>query len=91
MRVTKMSPWRRLSHKKRRMSSPCTKSTTMLSSPWTLWKPKYPHDDTMRALGIFEDVELVLKNMRLAKFFSHRMESYKELTCEFGIDEVPQV
>ncbi|CAA7056288.1 unnamed protein product [Microthlaspi erraticum] len=44
---------------------------------------KYPHDDTMRALGIFEDVELVLKNMRLAKFFSHRMESYKELTCEF--------
>ncbi|CAA7050025.1 unnamed protein product [Microthlaspi erraticum] len=24
---------------------------------------KYPHDDTMRALGIFEDVELVLKNM----------------------------
>ncbi|CAA7014898.1 unnamed protein product [Microthlaspi erraticum] len=27
---------------------------------------KYPHDDTMRALGIFEDVELVLKNMQLA-------------------------
>ncbi|CAA7031665.1 unnamed protein product, partial [Microthlaspi erraticum] len=24
---------------------------------------KYPHDDTMRGLGIFEDVELVLKNM----------------------------
>ncbi|CAA7044079.1 unnamed protein product [Microthlaspi erraticum] len=44
---------------------------------------KYPHDDTMRVLGIFEDVELVLKNMHLAKFFSHRMESYKELTCEF--------
>ncbi|CAA7035433.1 unnamed protein product [Microthlaspi erraticum] len=44
---------------------------------------KYPHDDTLRALGIFENVELVLKNMRLAKFFSHRMESYKELTCEF--------
>ncbi|CAA7029366.1 unnamed protein product [Microthlaspi erraticum] len=44
---------------------------------------KYPHDDTMRALGIFEDVELVLKNMRLAKFFSYRLESYKELTCEF--------
>ncbi|CAA7040008.1 unnamed protein product [Microthlaspi erraticum] len=44
---------------------------------------KYPHDDTMRALGIFEDVELVLKNMRLGKFFSHRMESYKELTCDF--------
>ncbi|CAA7014523.1 unnamed protein product [Microthlaspi erraticum] len=32
---------------------------------------------------IFEDVELVLKNMQLGKFFSHRMESYKELTCEF--------
>ncbi|CAA7040088.1 unnamed protein product [Microthlaspi erraticum] len=44
---------------------------------------KYPHDDTMRALGIFEDVELVLKNMRLAKLFSYRLESYKELTCEF--------
>ncbi|CAA7020986.1 unnamed protein product [Microthlaspi erraticum] len=44
---------------------------------------KYPHDDTMKALGIFEDVELVLKNMRLAKFFSHRMESYKELTCSW--------
>ncbi|CAA7057400.1 unnamed protein product [Microthlaspi erraticum] len=44
---------------------------------------RYPHDDTMRDLGIFEDVELVLKNMQLGKFFSHRMESYKELTCEF--------
>ncbi|CAA7050869.1 unnamed protein product [Microthlaspi erraticum] len=41
---------------------------------------KYPHDDTMKALGIFDDVELVLKNMRLAKFFSYRLESYKELT-----------
>ncbi|CAA7060054.1 unnamed protein product, partial [Microthlaspi erraticum] len=44
---------------------------------------KYPHDDTMKALGIFDDVELVLKNMRLAKFFSYRLESYKVLTCEF--------
>ncbi|CAA7016960.1 unnamed protein product [Microthlaspi erraticum] len=44
---------------------------------------KYPHDKTMKALGIFKDVELVLKNMHLAQFFSHRMESYKELTCEF--------
>ncbi|CAA7043538.1 unnamed protein product [Microthlaspi erraticum] len=44
---------------------------------------KYPHVDTMKALGIFEDVELVLKNMHLAKFFSYHMESYKELTCEF--------
>ncbi|CAA7020857.1 unnamed protein product [Microthlaspi erraticum] len=32
---------------------------------------KYPHVDTMKALGIFEDVELVLKNMHLAKLFSH--------------------
>ncbi|CAA7046890.1 unnamed protein product [Microthlaspi erraticum] len=31
---------------------------------------KYPHVDTMKALGIFEDVELVLKNMHLAKLFS---------------------
>ncbi|CAA7047665.1 unnamed protein product [Microthlaspi erraticum] len=44
---------------------------------------KYPHDKTMKALGIFNDVELVLKNMHLRRFFSHRMESYKELTCEF--------
>ncbi|CAA7030795.1 unnamed protein product [Microthlaspi erraticum] len=44
---------------------------------------KYPHDDTMKELGIFDDVELVLKNMHLAKFLSYRMESYKELTCEF--------
>ncbi|CAA7043986.1 unnamed protein product [Microthlaspi erraticum] len=44
---------------------------------------KYPHVDTMKALGIFEDVELVLKNMHLAKLFSYHMESYKELTCEF--------
>ncbi|CAA7047643.1 unnamed protein product [Microthlaspi erraticum] len=35
----------------------------------------------MKALGIFEDVELVLKNMHLGKFFSHL--TYKELTCEF--------
>ncbi|CAA7045047.1 unnamed protein product [Microthlaspi erraticum] len=28
---------------------------------------KYPHDDTMKALGIFDDVELVLKNMRLGQ------------------------
>ncbi|CAA7021271.1 unnamed protein product [Microthlaspi erraticum] len=40
---------------------------------------KYPHVDTMKALGIF-DVELGLKNMHLAKFFSYHMESYKELT-----------
>ncbi|CAA7046732.1 unnamed protein product [Microthlaspi erraticum] len=44
---------------------------------------KYPDDDTMNALGIFNDVEMVLKNMHLGRFFSHRMESYKELTCEF--------
>ncbi|CAA7037503.1 unnamed protein product [Microthlaspi erraticum] len=44
---------------------------------------KYPHVDTMKALVIFEDVELVLKDMHLAKLFSYHMESYKELTCEF--------
>ncbi|CAA7026151.1 unnamed protein product [Microthlaspi erraticum] len=44
---------------------------------------KYPHDNAMKALGIFDDVQFVLKNMHLARFFSHRMESYKELTCEF--------
>ncbi|CAA7015306.1 unnamed protein product [Microthlaspi erraticum] len=44
-------------------------------------KTRYPHVDTMKALGIFEDVELVLKNMHLGKFFSHL--TYKELTCEF--------
>ncbi|CAA7045410.1 unnamed protein product [Microthlaspi erraticum] len=76
-----MSPWRRLSHKKRRMSSPCTKSTTMLSSPWTLWN-KYPHDDTMKALGIFEDVELVSRTCTWpSSSLMHGV--YKELTCEF--------
>ncbi|CAA7045386.1 unnamed protein product [Microthlaspi erraticum] len=80
-RGTKMSQWKRL-RKRRRMSSPCTKSTTMLSSPWTLWRPS-THMMTHEGPWIFEDVELVLKNMQLAKFFSHRMESYKELTCEF--------
>ncbi|CAA7049363.1 unnamed protein product [Microthlaspi erraticum] len=44
---------------------------------------KYLHDKTMEALGIFNDVELVLKNMHLGRFFSHRIESYKELTCKF--------
>ncbi|CAA7035514.1 unnamed protein product [Microthlaspi erraticum] len=77
-----MSQWKRLRQSKRRMSSPCTKSTTMLSSPWTLWRPS-THMMTHERSWIFEDVELVLKNMQLGKFFSHRMESYKELTCEF--------
>ncbi|CAA7038251.1 unnamed protein product [Microthlaspi erraticum] len=40
------------------MSSPCTKSTTMLFS-MDFMDTKYPHVDTMKALGIFEDVELV--------------------------------
>ncbi|CAA7047657.1 unnamed protein product [Microthlaspi erraticum] len=38
---------------------------------------RYPHYDTMRALVIFEDVELVLKNMHLAKFFCHRLASVR--------------
>ncbi|CAA7059687.1 unnamed protein product [Microthlaspi erraticum] len=38
-RGTKMSQWKRLRKSKRRMSSPCTKSTMMLSSPWALWRP----------------------------------------------------
>ncbi|CAA7052862.1 unnamed protein product [Microthlaspi erraticum] len=38
-RVTKMNLWRRLSHKRRRKNSLCTKSTTMPSSPWTSWIP----------------------------------------------------
>ncbi|CAA7022354.1 unnamed protein product [Microthlaspi erraticum] len=32
------------------MSSPCTKSTTMLSSPWTLWRPS-THMMTHESLG----------------------------------------
>ncbi|CAA7045491.1 unnamed protein product [Microthlaspi erraticum] len=28
---------------------------------------KYPHDKTMKALGIFNDVDLVLKNMHLGR------------------------
>ncbi|CAA7038950.1 unnamed protein product [Microthlaspi erraticum] len=46
---------------------------------------RYPHVDTMKALGIFEDVELVLKNMHLAKsFFSYHMESYQGALMSFG-------
>ncbi|CAA7028449.1 unnamed protein product [Microthlaspi erraticum] len=57
-RGTKMSQWRRLRRsKRRRMSSPCTKSTTMLSSPWTLWRPS-THMMTHERPWIFEDVEL---------------------------------
>ncbi|CAA7059143.1 unnamed protein product [Microthlaspi erraticum] len=44
---------------------------------------KYPHVDTMKALGIFEDVELVSRTCTWPSFFSYHMESYKELTCEF--------
>ncbi|CAA7047499.1 unnamed protein product [Microthlaspi erraticum] len=36
----------------------------------------------MKALGSLR-CGVGLKNMHLAKFFSYRMESYKELTCEF--------
>ncbi|CAA7057700.1 unnamed protein product [Microthlaspi erraticum] len=46
-----------------------------------LCETKYPHDDTMKALGIFEDVELVSRTCNW-KFFSHRMEVYKELTSK---------
>ncbi|CAA7044876.1 unnamed protein product [Microthlaspi erraticum] len=56
-RGTKMSQWKRLRQSKRRMSSPCTKSTTMLSSPWTLWRPS-THMMTHERPWIFEDVEL---------------------------------
>ncbi|CAA7060959.1 unnamed protein product [Microthlaspi erraticum] len=80
-----MSQWKRLRKSKRRMSSPCTKSTTMLSSPWTLWRPS-THMMTHEA-WIFEDVELVLKNMQLAKFFSHRMESTRSSLVSFWLNE----
>ncbi|CAA7023798.1 unnamed protein product [Microthlaspi erraticum] len=39
----------------------------MLSSPWTL-ETKYPHVDTMKALGIFEDVELVSRTCTWPSF-----------------------
>ncbi|CAA7052951.1 unnamed protein product [Microthlaspi erraticum] len=39
MRAMRMCPWKRRSQRKKRMSSPCTKSIMMLSSPWTLWRP----------------------------------------------------
>ncbi|CAA7036954.1 unnamed protein product [Microthlaspi erraticum] len=45
---------------------------------------KYPHDDTMKALGSLRcGVGPRTCKLHLAKFFSYRMESYKELTCEF--------
>ncbi|CAA7044090.1 unnamed protein product [Microthlaspi erraticum] len=61
--VVRMSKRTKMSHgevekSKRRMSSPCTKSTNALFS-MDFMETKYPHVDTMKALGIFEDVELV--------------------------------
>ncbi|CAA7047755.1 unnamed protein product [Microthlaspi erraticum] len=52
-------------NQRKRMSSPCTKSTYNALFSMDFVETKYPHDDTMRDLGIFEDVELVLKNMQL--------------------------
>ncbi|CAA7044964.1 unnamed protein product [Microthlaspi erraticum] len=57
-----------LSHKKRRMNShvPRALQCSLLHG---LCGTKYP-DDTMKALGIFDDVELVLKNMHLEVLLS---------------------
>ncbi|CAA7053755.1 unnamed protein product [Microthlaspi erraticum] len=61
------------------------------SSPWTL-DTKYPHVDTMKALGIFEDVELILKNMHLAKLLllSHGILQGAHLRV-LSFNEVPHV
>ncbi|CAA7050021.1 unnamed protein product [Microthlaspi erraticum] len=78
-------PMEELSHKSRRGGGRTPYVPRALQCPFSMdfMDTKYPHVDTMKALGIFEDVELVLKNMHLAKLFSYHMESYKELTCEF--------
>ncbi|CAA7047553.1 unnamed protein product [Microthlaspi erraticum] len=63
------------------MSSPCTKSTTMLSSPWTLWRPS-THMMTHEALESLRmwswSQEHALGQVLLSP---HGV--YKELTCEF--------
>ncbi|CAA7023786.1 unnamed protein product [Microthlaspi erraticum] len=76
-----MCPWKRRSQRKKRMSSPCTKSTMMLSSPWTLWRPS-THMMTHEGPWIFEmwswSQEHALGQVLL---LPHGV--YKELTCEF--------
>ncbi|CAA7061527.1 unnamed protein product [Microthlaspi erraticum] len=65
------------------MSSPCTKSTTMLSSPWTLWRPS-THMMTHERPWIFEDVELVSRTcIGQVLLLPHGV--YKELTCSLEI------
>ncbi|CAA7031592.1 unnamed protein product [Microthlaspi erraticum] len=45
---------------------------------------KYPHDDTMKALGSLRMWSWSQEHA-LGQVFSHRMESYKELTCSLDL------
>ncbi|CAA7038263.1 unnamed protein product [Microthlaspi erraticum] len=55
-----MNLWRRLSHKsKRRRELPMYQEHYNALFSMDFMETKYPHVDTMKALGIFEDVELV--------------------------------
>ncbi|CAA7021341.1 unnamed protein product [Microthlaspi erraticum] len=71
------------SEEERRMSSPCTKSTTMLSSPWTLWRPS-THMMTHEDLGSLRMWSWCSRTCNWPSSFSpHGV--YKELTCSLEI------
>ncbi|CAA7046344.1 unnamed protein product [Microthlaspi erraticum] len=59
-RVTKMNLWRRLSHKRARGGEELPMYQEHYNALFSMdfMETKYPHVDTMKALGIFEDVEL---------------------------------
>ncbi|CAA7045070.1 unnamed protein product [Microthlaspi erraticum] len=89
MRAMRMCPWRRSQRREDELPMYQEHYDALFSMDFV--ETKYPHDDTMKALGIFEDVELVLKNMRLAKFFSTAWSHTRSSLVSFGINEVPQV
>ena len=44
---------------------------------------RYPHSETMHALGISRDVGFLFDGCSLGTFMSIQMEGYKEETCQF--------
>ncbi|CAA7053405.1 unnamed protein product [Microthlaspi erraticum] len=82
-------PWRRLSQRGAQEEEKLPMYQEHYNALFSMdfVETKYPHVDTMKALGIFEDVELSQEHA-LGQVFSYHMESYKELTCEFfGFNE----
>lgn len=44
---------------------------------------RYPHEETMLALGIKQDVESIFANMELDKFIKKEPPTYRELAIHF--------